>query len=86
MGVGAVLSEAAMTKRDRIYVLVWLCIGIAIVCAVLKYADKIDAKPMPAILPIQNQIKCPEWKPWLSETVVITVNKSGAQCMRVRMM
>jgi hypothetical protein len=75
-----------MTKRDRIYLLVLLCILIAIVCAVLKYADKIDAKPMPAILPIQNQVKCPEWRPGLSETVIIIINKSGAECMRVRMM
>jgi hypothetical protein len=75
-----------MTKRDRIYLLVLLCILIAIVCVVLKYADKIDAKPMPAILPIQNQVKCPEWRPDLSETVVIIINKTSAECMRVRMM
>jgi hypothetical protein len=75
-----------MTKRDRIYLLVLLCILIAIVCVVLKYADKIDAKPMPAILPIQNQVKCPEWNPGLSETIVIIINKTSAECMRVRMM
>jgi hypothetical protein len=76
-----------MTKIDRIYLLVWLCIFIAIVCLVLKYADKIDGpKTMPAILPIQNQVKCPEWRPDLSEAVFIVVGKAKAECFRVRMM
>jgi hypothetical protein len=75
-----------MTKRERIYFLIWICILIAIVCAVVKYADQIDAKPMPAILPIQNMVDCPEWRPDLSETVVIIINKTSAECMRVRMM
>jgi hypothetical protein len=75
-----------MTKRERIYIMVLLCIFIAAVCVVLKYADKIDAKPMPAILPIQNQVKCPEWQPGLSEAVFIVVGKTQAECFRVRMM
>jgi hypothetical protein len=75
-----------MTKRERIYFLIWICILIAMGCAVLKYADKIDAKPMPAILPIQNQVKCPEWQPGLSEAVFIVVGKTQAECFRVRMM